>query len=65
MSVQIDDDVPASVTLVATCHTEGCEANGIPCVGIYYANTQEPIYRGQCMQCGQPITDLVPFKPTT
>jgi hypothetical protein len=65
MAAQIDDDVPPSVTLVATCRTVGCPTNGISCVGTYYANSEAPIYRGLCMECGQPITDLVPFRPAT
>jgi hypothetical protein len=65
VTVQVDEDVPPSVTLVATCHTEGCLANGVPCLGLYYANAEEPIYRGMCMPCGQIITDLVPYKEST
>lgn len=61
MAAEVDEDVPASAMLVATCHTEGCPAENEPCVGLYYANAEEPIYRGMCMGCGEPVTDLVPY----
>ena len=61
MAVQTDEDEPASTVLVATCHTDGCPANGVQCVGTYYANAEEPTYRGFCMRCGETITDLVPY----
>ncbi|MFG2022299.1 hypothetical protein [Streptomyces sp. NPDC048825] len=48
------------VHMVATCHTEGCRAEGVPFHGEYYPNAVRPTYRGVCMPCGQPITDLVP-----
>ncbi|MER5222835.1 hypothetical protein [Streptomyces flaveus] len=46
--------------MVATCHTEGCRAAGVPFHGEYYPNVVQPAFRGVCMPCGQPITDLVP-----
>ncbi|GHH21972.1 hypothetical protein [Streptomyces lanatus] len=59
----LDDEVePEAAIMVATCHTAGCPAEGEPCVGTYYANAEPPIYRGMCMPCGQPITDLVPYE---
>jgi hypothetical protein len=63
MAVTEEEPIPASIQMVATCHTvvpEVCPVNGIPFTGTYYANATEPIYRGVCMQCGQNITDLVP-----
>ncbi|SED62010.1 hypothetical protein SAMN05428942_2142 [Streptomyces sp. 2112.2] len=47
-----------SVTLIATCGTQGCPAEATPFEGVYFENPEHPLYRGQCGQCGQPITDL-------
>ncbi|MFF7476689.1 hypothetical protein [Streptomyces sp. NPDC008092] len=59
----MSDEDPQPVYMTATCHTEGCPLNGVPFVAPFYPNTTEPIYRGQCAECGQPITDLVPLDP--
>lgn len=65
MAAQVDEDTPPSATLVAICRTQECPAQGIPYVGLYYANAEPPTYRGQCMQCGQLITDLKPHEPAS
>ncbi|MFF3493745.1 hypothetical protein ACFYWS_20600 [Streptomyces sp. NPDC002795] len=44
----------------AVCHSEGCPVAEVEFVANMYANAEEPIYRAQCGQCGQPITDLAP-----
>jgi hypothetical protein len=55
-----DETEPVPVTLVATCRTPGCPSKDQPFPGIYYANAEPPTYRGLCMGCSQPVTDLVP-----
>lgn len=47
-----------SATLIAVCRVPGCRAEGIPFEGVYFENLEPPLYRGQCGQCGQPITEL-------
>jgi hypothetical protein len=56
----MDEEEPVPVMMTATCRTPGCDKNGVGIVAPFYANTGEPIYRGQCAQCGQAVTDLVP-----
>ncbi|MFJ8110417.1 hypothetical protein [Streptomyces sp. NPDC096132] len=55
-------DLPAPVSLVAVCHTDGCTAAELECLGVYYpyGDTDPPCYMGQCGSCQQPITDLRP-----
>lgn len=48
------------VMMSATCHTDGCPVADIAFVAPMYPNATEPIYRAQCGQCDQAITDLVP-----
>ncbi|MGW7090116.1 hypothetical protein ACWGH2_42405 [Streptomyces sp. NPDC054871] len=54
--------MPQSQRMIAICHTDPnvCAVSGKPSVGTYYAAPEPPTYRGACMECGQPITDLVP-----
>lgn len=51
---------PTPVWMLATCRTVDCPAEAItyrvPC----YPVGDPPIYNVVCMQCGQPVTDLVP-----
>ncbi|MFD3618727.1 hypothetical protein ACFWWT_26500 [Streptomyces sp. NPDC058676] len=47
-----------SATLTAVCRTPGCRAEGVAFEGVYFENPEPPLYRGQCGQCEQPITDL-------
>ncbi len=47
-----------SATFTAICRTPVCRAEGTPFEGTYFENPEPPMYRGQCGQCGQPITDL-------
>lgn len=44
----------------ATCRTEGCPVQGVTYTVDMYPNEAPPIFRAQCFQCGQPVTDLVP-----
>lgn len=55
----MDDPIP--VTMTATCRTPECPVAGRPFTAIFYANAEPPIYRGICMRCGQPFTDLEPL----
>lgn len=48
------------VWILATCHTEGCPADGITFRVKMYPNEAPPIFRAQCGRCGQAVTDLVP-----
>jgi hypothetical protein len=58
MATQDDETGPEPVTLVATCRTSGCPSQDQPFVGTYYGNAEPPLYRGLCMGCGQPVSDL-------
>lgn len=49
-----------TVLMVATCHTPGCPVEGRPFTAPFYPNPDPPTFRGQCGQCGQPVTDIVP-----
>ncbi|MEU9781518.1 hypothetical protein AB0H92_11175 [Streptomyces phaeochromogenes] len=60
MTAQVDEDVPPSTKLKATCRTEACQMNGESITGTYFANAEPPTYRGWCGECDRPITDLVP-----
>ncbi|GGZ64984.1 hypothetical protein GCM10010387_67590 [Streptomyces inusitatus] len=46
--------------MVATCRTPGCSQDGIRHTVPMYANTAPPIWRAQCGQCSQVISDIVP-----
>ena len=45
MTALEEETEPPSAILVATCHTAGCPADGVPCVGTYYANAEPPDLR--------------------
>ncbi|MFE0058650.1 hypothetical protein [Streptomyces sp. NPDC059003] len=62
MEATEEEAMPHSQRMIAICRTAACAANGIPYPGTYYAAPEPPIYRGVCMGCGQPITDLVPVR---
>ena len=47
-----------SATLTAVCRTAGCRAEGVLFEGVYFENLEPSLYRGQCGQCGQLISDL-------
>ncbi|WP_367575271.1 hypothetical protein [Streptomyces griseoaurantiacus] len=44
----------------ATCHTPGCPVAEQTFVEPMYPAPAPPVWRAQCGQCGQPVTDLVP-----
>lgn len=48
------------VWMVATCRTPDCSVADMGFTCPMYPNQEPPIYRAQCAQCGQPVTDLVP-----
>jgi hypothetical protein len=56
----MSDEEPTPVMMIATCRTPGCPMDGVGITAAFYANSAPPIYRGQCAQCEQPVTDLVP-----
>ncbi|MFF7631481.1 hypothetical protein [Streptomyces cyaneofuscatus] len=56
----MDDDEPTVDMMVATCRTPGCPMEGIGEIAPFFANPAPPTYRGQCGQCEQPHTDIVP-----
>lgn len=47
------------VLMLATCRTEGCPVNGRTFTVEMYPNAAPPIFRAQCGQCSNPVTDLV------
>ncbi|MEV0444614.1 hypothetical protein AB0I84_04335 [Streptomyces spectabilis] len=57
-----EEPTPRAQRMIATCHTDpgACPVSGIPFTGTYYAAPEPPLFRGVCMGCEQPITDLVP-----
>lgn len=48
------------VKMKVTCHTLGCPVDDVTFTLDVYPNEAPPVYRVQCGQCGQPVTDLVP-----
>jgi hypothetical protein len=53
------DEVEPTMKKV-TCHTEGCPVNGITYTVPMYPNAAPPVWRAQCGQCNQPVTDIQP-----
>jgi hypothetical protein len=48
------------VLMLATCRTPGCPVEDRTYTVEMYPNSAEPIFRAQCGQCSNPVTDLVP-----
>jgi hypothetical protein len=44
----------------ATCRTVGCDVEGVTFLAPFMPNVDPPVYRAECAQCGQPVTDIVP-----
>ncbi|MGW1801592.1 hypothetical protein ACWCQN_38155 [Streptomyces sp. NPDC001984] len=57
------DDEPEPVMMTATCHTEGCPEAGQPIVAPFFPEGDPPAFHAVCAQCGQPVTDVVPYAP--
>ncbi|NEC20507.1 hypothetical protein [Streptomyces parvus] len=55
-----DDEEPTPHMMIATCRTPHCPMNNIGEIAPFYPNATPPTYRGQCAQCGQTHTDIVP-----
>ncbi|MET9053307.1 hypothetical protein ABZW50_19395 [Streptomyces bacillaris] len=54
------EEEPTPDMMVATCRTPGCPMENIGQIAPFYPRPTPPIYYGECAQCGQPHTDLVP-----
>ena len=48
------------VPMRVTCRTEDCPVEGQTFVVDMYPNAAPPVWRAQCGQCNQPVTDNVP-----
>ncbi|MER6109392.1 hypothetical protein [Streptomyces hirsutus] len=56
----MSDEEPTPTKMAATCHTAGCPEENVTYVVNMYPNASAPVWRAQCGQCGQTITDITP-----
>lgn len=55
------DSEPTPTPCTVTCHTEGCELEGVARTVNLFPNGGGAVWRAQCSPCGQMITDVVPL----
>jgi hypothetical protein len=55
----MDEVEPQPVVMVVTCRTEECPVQHVEYTVPMYPNATEPIFRAQCGQCGNLVSDIV------